>query len=847
MTRHSETREEQALNEIASTQVSSGTALFLVVAFLAMLGSVPVWQEFRAPEMDGPRPDIEAILPSSERLLPSVAELRTFEDDLETESFLRAALLAPVQALLCRLGAGNEQVYLGSEGWLFYRADVDHVTGAGFLEPAVLARRRREGDESTAAPEPDPLVGLLDMHAQLQARGVELIVVPTPLKPSVHPEYLSGDGGSARVDNPSTAIFERRLNEAGIVWVDLASTFAAAKQEEPLYLATDTHWTPEGMSLAAEAIARAVRDMLPATSGARYARTERTVANFGDITRMLELEYPERLYPDEEARIQEVHETRSVEVPARVLFLGDSFANIYSQAGMKWGKDAGLCEQLRFALQESIDAIRINDNGSFATRQALRRELVQGNDLLAGKRVVIYQFAARELSQGNWRSIEFPDVEATPESATKSKSPIHVTGVVRAVAPVPRPGTVAYRDALTSIHLVDVKATPALPTDEILVFRFGMCDGAWTSAARLQSGDKLELELVPWESASATYAGYKRVELNDEALWELATYWAPLDASEARAPSDAPPETWDVATLGDEEVHEGSDGWLFFGPEFRHMAAGEFWGEAARTAALATDPDLRDPLPAILDFDRQLKGAGIELWVVPVPPKAAVYPEFAGLDTPADELARNDQRFLELLKENGLHVLDLVSLFRADKGSDPRPLFCKQDTHWSPRACELVARQLARELAPYFADTPRRDYQRERLTIDIEGDLERRLKRADQPKESLELSLVKDGTKSIQPWRESPLLLLGDSHTLVFHAGDDLLAKGAGLPEQLTYELGFPPDLVGVRGSGSTAARISLFRRRDNLEGKRVVVWVFAARELTQSLDGWRKVPVIRD
>ena len=56
-------------------------------------------------------------------------------------------------------------------------------------------------------------------------------------------------------------------------------------------------------------------------------------------------------------------------------------------------------------------------------------------------------------------------------------------------------------------------------------------------------------------------------------------------------------------------------------------------------------------------------------------------------------------------------------------------------------------------------------------------------------------------------------MLLGDSHNLVFHAGDDMLASGAGLPDQLALELGFPVDLVAVRGSGATPARINLFRR----------------------------------
>jgi hypothetical protein len=36
-----------------------------------------------------------------------------------------------------------------------------------------------------------------------------------------------------------------------------------------------------------------------------------------------------------------------------------------------------------------------------------------------------------------------------------------------------------------------------------------------------------------------------------------------------------------------------------------------------------------------------------------------------------------------------------------------------------------------------------------------------------------------------------------------------------------------------------------LLRRRDQMEGKKAVIWLFAARDLTES-DGWRVVPVMK-
>jgi hypothetical protein len=89
------------------------------------------------------------------------------------------------------------------------------------------------------------------------------------------------------------------------------------------------------------------------------------------------------------------------------------------------------------------------------------------------------------------------------------------------------------------------------------------------------------------------------------------------------------------------------------------------------------------------------------------------------------------------------------------------------------------------------------------------------------------------------------LCLLGDSHNLVFHAGGDMHAQGAGLPDHLAHQLGFPVDVVAVRGSGATPSRLNLFRRRDKMKGKRVVIWCLSVREFTEG-QGWRKIPIIR-
>jgi hypothetical protein len=291
----------------------------------------------------------------------------------------------------------------------------------------------------------------------------------------------------------------------------------------------------------------------------------------------------------------------------------------------------------------------------------------------------------------------------------------------------------------------------------------------------------------------------------------------------------------------------GQDGWLFLTAELRHLGIPRFWGETAKTVSRATNSEAADPLPAILDFNAQLKQAGIELLLIPVPPKAAIY---ADKVTPPQDAARPDAAdaaFYRLCAEQGLKIVDLFPAFQRARQTEPAPLYCRTDSHWSGRGCVVAAELLKKELAgrAWLADVPRHAYKGEWREDEIQGDLATFVDpKAGSEKIRLRHVADTDGATPVD-WRESPVLLLGDSHTLVFHAGEDMHGTGAGLADQLALELGFPVDVVGVRGSGATPSRINLLRRKDNLAGKKLVIWCFSAREFTEATGGWRKVPVI--
>ena len=299
----------------------------------------------------------------------------------------------------------------------------------------------------------------------------------------------------------------------------------------------------------------------------------------------------------------------------------------------------------------------------------------------------------------------------------------------------------------------------------------------------------------------------------------------------------------------------GCDGWLFLAAELRHLGVGPFWGESAAKVSRALKPDQADPLPAIADFHDQLTAMGVELLVVPVPPKAIIYPDGLLAKVPRDptgRLVRLDvalQTFYGQLRLKGIHVLDLTSVFMKNRLNPEGVLFCRQDSHWSGTGCVLAATEISRELLTTFNDRPKHAFTGQWDTVEISGDLWQTLGDPKPPREQVLIRRVsRVGQRgAVEPSSTSPVILLGDSHGLVFHSGEDMLARDAGLSDQLALELGFPVDLVAVRGSGATPSRINLLRRSQKdlnyWAGKKWVVWCFSAREFTES-DGWRKVPI---
>jgi alginate O-acetyltransferase complex protein AlgJ len=555
-----QSREEQARRELAVTRIAPWLARTTVAGFMAVVAVVPAVQvvALLAPERRaGARALAACDLLSGAAAAPADAissawgrvraanrgllrQLAACEDALEETSPVREWLRPWVQYVMTALGrAGSEQVHVAPGGWLFFRPDVAHVAGPDLLDAA--ARRPRIVRETDTPRARDPVPAIVAFRDALARRDITLVVAPTPAKPTVHPEKAAAghDDVAAPLQNRGFERLVATLRKAGVEVVDVAPALVELARGAPVYLATDTHWRPEAVRVAAREVARRIEALgRLGPRGAAFVEQMAAVQQHGDGIALLGLPPWQTLFPPERVVIRRV--SRPDGAPwrpdplAETLVLGDSFTNIYSLGAMGWGEAAGFAEQLALALDRPVDRIAQNADGAHATRVLLARELAAGRDRLAGKRVVVWQFAARELSWGDWRVVPLPEPAARERRfvVPPAGHAWVVTGRIAAMARVPRPGTVPYRDHIAAFHVTGLRVPgTGIDAGEALVYVVTMRDNTWTAAAAYGVGDTIRLRLRPWSDVAADYEGISRSELDSPELLAAEPCWGePMEA-----------------------------------------------------------------------------------------------------------------------------------------------------------------------------------------------------------------------------------------------------------------------------------------------------------------------------
>ncbi|MCB9759857.1 MAG: alginate O-acetyltransferase [Alphaproteobacteria bacterium] len=134
---------------------------------------------------------------------------------------------------------GRPGVLVGADGWLY--TDEEFTLYAD--EDAEVARK---------------LALVEAARGRLEAAGATLVVALVPSKARLYPEHLGRYRLPAYADARYEA-FRAALTDAGVLAPDLVGPLRAAKAEGPVFLRTDTHWTPHGARVVAEAVAEVTR------------------------------------------------------------------------------------------------------------------------------------------------------------------------------------------------------------------------------------------------------------------------------------------------------------------------------------------------------------------------------------------------------------------------------------------------------------------------------------------------------------------------------------------------------------------------------------------------------------
>jgi alginate O-acetyltransferase complex protein AlgJ len=200
---------------------------------------------------------------------------------------------------------GRSGVLVGSDGWLFSREEFEHPSA-----PAAAAASLAASLDAVAA-----------VRDRLEADGVRLVVALLPAKARVYGEnlgrYRLPEAPERRYDAALTGLKARDVTA-----VDLLGPLAEAKSSVQVFLRTDTHWSPAGAAVVADALAGALarQETFPWLGAAGFVTTDGTsMSHRGDLARFLPLgALYERLGPPDDTVLRAT--TTAVSAPETNLF-----------------------------------------------------------------------------------------------------------------------------------------------------------------------------------------------------------------------------------------------------------------------------------------------------------------------------------------------------------------------------------------------------------------------------------------------------------------------------------------------------------------------------------------------
>lgn len=528
-------------------EIGSGISWLVAALFLSLMALPPLLEHVQKARSgqwsETPAGKLLSWRPSQGALLDRLHSVEKSMDGARYSTALRQNL----QEKLTRFaGEGNRKVVIGFENMFFYHPDLKSLTGYGPLKPEPYSVMK--DPEQAKLSSPGDIIP--EFAAQLKERGIDLLLVPVPLKPMIYSEYLNSRETREWITHPDAPAFYESLRQKGVDVLDLTAVLAklrgerkhiyyleansqnreiAKKTEEALklkkdvFLHQDTHWTVDGMTEAAESVAAYVKKKYPQHLMINRENVIRAVdgemrSGMGDLVKLLDLKSPDEFYDEEDQFVKMIGPgTENRYSP--VTLLGDSFVNIYDDPSLGFENPekpterihGGFAQHLSQQLQQSLDVIAMNGKGSTGVRRELAKRY---DDEVRSKKLVIWVMAARDLllskhaareANIEWESVKFnpnksPDAAGTVTPVTNAAEGLVIEAKLTEKSKNQEVNGTPYRDALhTAVYDVEKVVTGTFEPKQVLAVQWTFKDKQVQATANVVVGQRYRLTLVPWE------------------------------------------------------------------------------------------------------------------------------------------------------------------------------------------------------------------------------------------------------------------------------------------------------------------------------------------------------------
>jgi alginate O-acetyltransferase complex protein AlgJ len=333
----------------------------------------------------------------------------------DRDAELREEFQAACRALVDQRVPGSKKTVFGHDGWLFTWGEVRYLTAGSYTGEDAIQTNRHAPPEYA-----DPAPAIIDFHQQLQERGIELYVVPVPVRPVIYPESVLGPEPFTERDtipnlHPPLQELSSALQKSGVRVFDVTPTFLSQREHPkhgPVFYPSDTHWSPYGITLAAKLLAAEIKEKpwFEAVPKQEFRKDWATRPHEGLVFRNYEKATGTALEPDS-VRIRRILleteegvEKFGLDHPqSPVVIIGDSNARRWSRLS------CGLPHALAFELGFPVDVLSTAGGGANTCRLNLIRKARAEPEYLHGKHVVIWCFSARAFTntREGWIPISF--------------------------------------------------------------------------------------------------------------------------------------------------------------------------------------------------------------------------------------------------------------------------------------------------------------------------------------------------------------------------------------------------------------------------------------------------------